>query len=244
MAAGTLYLVPTGLGGAVAPLLPQSTLEIVWRLERFIAENPKSARAFLKHAGFPKAIQGVAIETLDEHTPDSALAALCAPLEHGVDCGLVSEAGCPAVADPGAKLVRRAHAAGIRVVPLVGPSSLLLAVMASGLNGQRFAFQGYLPVDRATRTKRLTELERESAQGDITQAFIETPYRNAALFEAILDACDERTLLCVASDLTLPSETITTRSVREWKHGAPPALVRRPTVFLMYRDVREARAAK
>jgi 16S rRNA (cytidine1402-2'-O)-methyltransferase len=244
MATGTLYLVPTGLGGAVVPFMPPSTLEIVWRLGRFIAENPKSARAFLKQTGFPRAIQSVAFETLDEHTPDAALAALLLPLERGSDCGLVSEAGCPAVADPGGKLVRCAHAAGIRVVPLVGPSALLLALMASGLNGQRFAFHGYLPVERVARTKRLGELERESAQRDMTQIFIETPYRNAAMLEAVLDACDERTLLCVASDLTLPSETIATRSVREWKHGARPALVRRPTVFLIYRESAQRRPSK
>src|SRR5687767_5846178 len=171
--AGTLFLLPTGLGGEVLPLLPPATLEVVQRLDRFIAENPKTARAFLKAAGYTQPLQSATIDTLDEHTPESRLAELLEPIEGGADCGLVSEAGCPAVADPGAGLIRRAHAVGITVKPLVGPSALLLAIMASGLNGQRFVFNGYLPVERHARARRLKELERASAGDGSAQMFIE-----------------------------------------------------------------------
>jgi 16S rRNA (cytidine1402-2'-O)-methyltransferase len=235
MPAGTLYLLPTGLGGEVVPLLPQATLETVTRLDRFIAENPKTARAFLKAAGYGRPLQDVAIDTLDEHTPESQLTALLQPLVDGVDCGLVSEAGCPAVADPGAGLVRRAHTAGIRVKPLVGPSALLLAIMASGLNGQRFAFHGYLPVERNARAKRLGELERLSAQDRAAQMFIEAPYRNDAMLDAILKTCQRDTLLCVATDLTLASESVRTLPISQWLREKPD-VNRRPTVFLIYRE--------
>ena len=151
----------------------------------------------------------------------------------GRDAGLMSEAGCPAVADPGALLVRRAHEAGIRVVPMVGPSSLLLALMASGLNGQSFAFHGYLPVDEEARKKRIKELEAESARLSRTQLFIETPYRNDRMFEALRSTCGPETRLCIARDLTVESEWITTRRIAEWKKAAAPDLAKRPTVFLL-----------
>src|SRR5215213_2766994 len=167
MGKGTLYLVPTGLGGPVAPLLPRATMDVVQGLEHFIVENPRSARAFLKAAGYARPLQGIAMQTLDEHTRPSAITEMLRPLEEGLGCGLLSEAGCPAIADPGATLIREAHRAGVRVVPLVGPSALLLALMASGLNGQRFAFHGYLPVERTARAKKLAELERESEHGEV-----------------------------------------------------------------------------
>jgi 16S rRNA (cytidine1402-2'-O)-methyltransferase len=235
MAEGILYLVPVGLGAGAAGLLPPVTLEIVHRLRFFVAENPKSARAFLKDVKHPCALQELTVETLDEHTPDARLAGFLEPLEAGTDCALISEAGAPAVADPGAALVRRAHQSGIRVVPLVGPSAVLLAIMASGLNGQRFAFHGYLPVERAARTQRLLELERESESRDVAQVFIEAPYRNDALFAAIAETCRGDTLLCIASDLTLPREEIRTLPMSDWK-AAIPALNRRPTVFALYRE--------
>ena len=239
---GTLYLVPSGLGGDdVTAYLPQKTRGILKSLEFFIAENPKTARAFLKAAGHPKALQDIAIETLDEHTPQSRMGALLAPLERGSDCGLLSEAGCPAVADPGAVLVRLAHASGIRVEPLIGPSSLLLALMASGMNGQRFVFHGYLPVERAARANRLVELESASSQQDATQIFIETPYRNDAMLDTILTTCRIDTLLCLATDLTQSTQSIGTRSIGEWKSAAP-TLNRRPTVFLLYCDPALARS--
>lgn len=233
---GALYLVPTGLGAEdVASVLPQATLEPVRRITHFIAENPKTARAFLKAIGHPSSLQSVRITTLDEHTSPSHIEALLQPLREGHDCGLLSEAGAPAVADPGALLIRAAHAAGVRVVPLVGPSALLLAVMGSGMNGQRFAFHGYLPVDAAARVKALVGLENESARGGMTQFFIEAPYRNDALLAAILDTCRPDTLLGLATDLTGPNEAVRTQAVSEWKKERP-ALARRPTVFLLYRE--------
>lgn len=240
MSEATLYLIPTGLGsGAVAALLPQRTRDVIARLTYFVAENPKSARAFLKTIDYPHAMQDVQIETLDEHTPSSRIPVLLAPLEGGASCGVVSEAGCPGVADPGASLVRAAHAAGIRVVPLVGPSAILLALMASGLNGQRFSFRGYLPVERSARAAALRDLERASEREDATHIVIEAPYRNEQLFATIIDTCEADTLLCLATDLTLESESVVTRSVADWKKKVP-ALNRRPTVFLLYREARSS----
>lgn len=237
MGKGTLYLVPTGLGSDdVGVWLPPRSCEVVSKLQRFIAENPKTARAFLKSAGYPGALRALRIDTLDEHTPPSAVVELLSGLKQGEDCGLVSEAGCPAVADPGALLVRAAHAAGIRVVPLIGPSAVLLALMASGLNGQRFTFCGYLPVDRTARAKALQALEAASECDDATQIFIEAPYRNDVLLTAVLETCRKDTLLCVATDLTLASEEIRTSTVSDWQ-AARPALNRRPTVFLLYREI-------
>ncbi|MBI2509565.1 MAG: SAM-dependent methyltransferase, partial [Betaproteobacteria bacterium] len=173
---GTLYLIPVALDeGATLDTLPPGTLDVMRKLDTFIVENAKSARYFLKSAGYLRPLQQVRFQVLDEHTREAALAALLAPLLAGEDCGLMPEAGCPAVADPGAALVRRAHDAGIRVVPLAGSSSILLALMASGMNGQRFAFHGYLPVDKAERALKIKALEAEARAA--TQIFIETPYR-------------------------------------------------------------------
>ncbi len=231
---GTLYLLPTGLGdSALADVLPGHALSLAGRLTRFIAENPRSARAFLKQAGYPRPLTEAVITMLDKNTPAQAIPGLLEPLRQGHDVGLVSEAGCPAIADPGALLVRAAHRAGITVVPLVGPSSILLALMASGLNGQRFAFHGYLPVENAARAERLRELERRSQREDATQIFIETPYRNDALLRALLDNCAPDTLLCVATDLTQPSAQVRTRRIADWR-GNPPSIDRRPSVFLVY----------
>jgi 16S rRNA (cytidine1402-2'-O)-methyltransferase len=233
--AGALYLVPCGLGGGnVRGLLPPVTLEVVHRLECFIVERPRSARAFLKAAGHPRALQDLRIDTLDEHTPETRLRALLAPIEGGSDCGLLSEAGCPAIADPGAELVRCAHSAGIRVVPLIGPSSILLALMSSGMCGQRFAFHGYLPIDRTLRARRLAALESAAEEQQSTQLFIEAPYRNEALLDAILDVCRPDTLLCIATDLASAGETVRTLPVEAWR-AQRPDLDRRPTVFLLYR---------
>lgn len=231
---GTLYLIPTALGGSdPGPFLPSSTLRVLSGLTRFIVENPKSARQFLKAAGHPHPLRSLDFRVLDEHTTDDELPDLLDPLRAGQDWGLMSEAGCPAVADPGATLVKLAHARGVRVVPLVGPSAVLLALMASGLNGQRFAFHGYLPVEARQRRARIVGLERESARNDETQIFIETPYRNDALLRALIEACRDDTLLCLATDITLPTETVLTQAVVAWRRKLP-ALNRRPTVFLLY----------
>ena len=232
---GTLFLIPSALGpGEATQVLPPSTLNALARITTFIAESPRSARAFLKSAGYPHPLQNVEFRVCNEHTRAGEIASLLQPLLEGRDCGLVSEAGCPAVADPGAAVVRLAHARGVRVVPLVGPSAILLALMASGLEGQRFAFHGYLPVEATRRRAALIELERDSRRERRTQIFIEAPYRNMQLLRTTFDACRRDTLLCLATDLTLETEAVETRTIAEWKRHAPPALTRRPTVFLLY----------
>lgn len=232
--AGTLFLIPVPLGPtAPQESLPANVLATVRPLTHFVVEQAKTARAFLKAAGTDTPLQELQLEELNEHTKADDLDRLLAPLRAGHDIGLLSEAGCPAVADPGADLVALAQKENIRVVPLIGPSSLLLALMASGLNGQRFAFQGYLPAKEAERTKALRELEIESRKRKQTQMFIETPYRNQALFKSIVQACQMATRLTVATDLTLASESVVTRTIAQWKKQTPPDIERRPTVFLL-----------
>ena len=234
MITGTLYLIPVPLGATPpAESLPANVLATIHPLQHFVVEQAKTARAFLKAAGTATVLQELQLEELNEHTRAAELDRLLAPLRAGHDVGLLSEAGCPAVADPGANLVALAQQEGIKVVPLIGPSSLLLALMASGLNGQRFAFQGYLPAKEVERNKTLRELEAESRKRQQTQIFIETPYRNKALFEAILQSCQAATRVTVATDLTLPGESVQTFSVEAWKKKTPPDLERRPTVFLL-----------
>lgn len=173
------------------------------------------------------------MQVLDEHTQAKEFENLLSPLLAGSDIGLLSEAGCPAVADPGAGLVRLAHQKKIRVVPLVGPSSILLALMASGLNGQRFVFHGYLPVETSKRVKKIIELEKDSIVRDQTQIVIETPYRNQKLLESIISCCRDDTSLCIACNLTLADECISTRAVREWKHALPD-IHNKPAIFLLH----------
>jgi len=223
----TLYLVPAPLGGPATESLPAAAVETVRSLRDFAVENAKSARAFLGALGMPCAIRELSI-----HEIAGDAAALLAPLRAGRPLGVLAEAGCPAVADPGAALVAAAHAEGYRVIPLVGASALLLALMASGLEGQRFAFCGYLPRERIERGERIRALERRSRAERETQIFIETPYRNEALLDALLQCCDAGTRLCVAADLTLPSEEIATRTVAQWRL-ARSAIGRRPAVFLL-----------
>ena len=239
---GTLYLIPNSLGpGALDEVLPASVRQTTAQLDYFIAENAKTARAFLKLVStthpLGKPLQEIEIRELNLNTAASELPALLAPLLAGRNAGLVSEAGVPAVADPGADLVRLAHQKNIPVKPLVGPSSILLALMASGLNGQSFAFQGYLPTDSGQRANRLRQLEQRSRQEKQTQIFIETPYRNEAMLEAIANHCTSSTLLTVATDLTLETETVRTQSVQIWKNeitaGRFPDFKKKPTVFLL-----------
>lgn len=234
MSAGTLYLIPVPLGpGAPADILPPPVLQIVLALDTYVAEHAKSARAFLKAAAHPLPLQQIAISELNEHTRDADVAALLAPLRAGKDVGLISEAGCPAVADPGASLVALAQKEDIHVVPLIGPSSLLLALMASGLSGQNFAFHGYLPARDDERRKRLKSLENDSRQERRTQLFIETPYRNRQMFDAVVASCSPQTRLCIATDLSLSSESVRTKTIGEWKKSEAPDIDRRPTVFLL-----------
>ena len=231
---GTLYLIPVPLGpSAPQESLTPGVLATIRPLGHFVVEQAKTARAFLKAAGTDKPLQELELKELNEHTKSDALSDLLAPLRAGLDVGLLSEAGCPAVADPGANLVALAQQENIRVVPLIGPSSLLLALMASGLNGQRFAFQGYLPAKEAERTKALHDLESESRKRSQTQMFIETPYRNRAMFDAILATCQPGTRLTVATDLTQPGETIRTQTIQHWKKQTPPDIERLPSVFLL-----------
>ncbi|NVI03486.1 SAM-dependent methyltransferase [Paraburkholderia youngii] len=234
---GTLYLIPNTLGegdaSALELVLPAPVRARAASLHYYIGENAKTTRAFLKKVGTKRPIQEIEIRELNVNTPGGEIDKLLAPLLSGTDAGLVSEAGCPAVADPGAILVRRAHERGVKVVPLVGPSSILLALMASGLNGQTFAFHGYLPVDAAERAKRLRDLEQQSRKSKQTQIFIETPYRNRALLDTLLVTCAPSTLVCVAVDLTLPSEVIASRSVADWKKKPEIDLHKRPAIFLI-----------
>lgn len=234
MSGPALYLIPVPLGsGEPLAVLPPPVIERVHALTYFVVENAKSARAFLKAAGTALPLQELQLAELNEHTRAADLERLLEPLRAGHDLGLLSEAGCPAVADPGANLVALAQRDGFRVVPMVGPSSLLLALMGSGLNGQCFAFHGYLPAKDAERMKSLRDLEGESRRRRQTQIFIETPYRNAAMFAGILKVCQPSTRVTVATDLTLPGEIIRTRTVAEWKREAPPDLERHPSVFLI-----------
>jgi 16S rRNA (cytidine1402-2'-O)-methyltransferase len=232
VARGVLYLIPNTLGDVDAEsCIPATVLARARTLDYFVAENEKSARAFLKRIGVRRPLREIGIARLDHNTPAADLPALLAPLLEGCDAGLLSEAGLPAVADPGASLVRLAHERGVRVAPLSGPSSLMLAVSASGLDGQRFAFHGYLPVEEAKLAATLKELERESHRLERTQIFIETPYRNDRTLTAVLRILDPRTLLCIATDLSLENEQVRTRSVADWKTDTP-SLQDRPTVFL------------
>jgi 16S rRNA (cytidine1402-2'-O)-methyltransferase len=246
---GRLYLIPTTLDNlkpdarlsSLDSVIPPEVRLITSGLRHFVAENAKSARAYLKriHATHPlqTPLQDLIIEELSVNTPAGDVAGLLKPLLAGHDCGLLSEAGVPAVADPGALLVKLAHEHHIRVCPLTGPSSLLLALMASGLNGQAFAFQGYLPTDAALRTVRIKQLEQQSRTQNMTQIFIETPYRNQALFDAMLQNCHADTRLCVAIDLTLSSEYISTSTIKTWQkltaHNNVIDMQKRPAVFLL-----------
>lgn len=230
---GTLYLVPNALGDVPAgEVLAGAVLERVRRLRHFIAENEKSARALLKSIGVEAPLRELSIERLDHNTAADRIPALLAPLLAGHDAGLVSEAGLPAIADPGTALVRLAHERGVRVAPLAGPSSIVLALAASGLNGQRFAFHGYLPVDPTELAATLKEMERDSRRMVRTQIFIETPYRNDRALDVELRTLSPDTLVCVATELTLPGENVRTRTVAQWRADRP-SLGNRPTVFLM-----------
>jgi 16S rRNA (cytidine1402-2'-O)-methyltransferase len=231
MASGTLYLIPVPLG-PVSPdtCLPPDTLTVARRLEHFVVERAKTARAHLKAMGHPQPIQTLQIEELNEHTPAAAIPPLLAPLKAGHDVGLLSEAGCPAVADPGAALVMAAHRDRIPVVPLIGPSSILLALMASGLGGQRFAFHGYLPAKEPERGQKIRELEITARRDKATQLFIETPYRSVALMDALATTLSPNTYISVGADLSLPGQLIQTRSAKNWR-GQTDAVKDRLVVF-------------
>ncbi len=234
MSLGTLYLVPAWLSEDTRPedVVPAPVLARIHALAAFVAEDAKSARRYLAACGHPRPMRELAIVELNEHTAAADVPAMLAPLLGGQDAGLLSEAGVPAVADPGALLVAAAHVRGIRVVPLVGPSSILLALEASGLEGQRFRFVGYLPADSAARRAALVDLERQSARDRETQVFIETPYRNDALLADILQACRPATRLAVAAELTSSREWIRMDRIEAWRARAE-ALGKKPAIFLL-----------
>jgi 16S rRNA (cytidine1402-2'-O)-methyltransferase len=221
------------LGDSVYLPVPTYVVDIVHSLEVFITEKGKTARQYLKQLQTPIPFQNMTFFELNKHTDLKELPSFLAPaIELGKNVGLMSEAGCPGVADPGADVIRLAHELNLDVVPLVGPSSILLALMASGLNGQTFAFQGYLPIRNPERSKRIQQLEQTAKRDGQTQIFIETPYRNDGFLSDLLKNLSPDTLLCVASDLTLPTQYIRTKSVFNWKRDELPVLNKRPTIFL------------
>lgn len=231
---GTLYLVPVSLAPVEwSRYLPPDVRSRTLSLDYFVAENAKTSRSKLKEMGCQRPLREIIVETLPERPSKEDLERLLRPVIAGRDCGLMSEAGCPGVADPGASLVRAAHREDVRVVPLVGPSSILLALMASGLNGQSFAFLGYLPIAKRERQASIRSLERESLERGATQIFIETPYRNRSLVALLLETCQPQTLLCVATNITGRTESVVTRSIADWRRAQAPEIDRQPSVFLL-----------
>ncbi|MGE0637469.1 MAG: SAM-dependent methyltransferase [Bacteroidia bacterium] len=233
---GSLFLIPTPLGEETTfnKIFPDYNSEIVNSIDVFIAEDAKSARRFLKQTGFKNSFDEITIHLLNEHSKDLDTRNYLDPALTGKNIGLLSDAGCPGIADPGASVVKMAHEKNIRVIPLIGPSSILLALISSGMNGQNFAFNGYLERENHLLTKQLRELEKRALQQNQTQLFIETPYRNSKMLETILQTCGNETRLCIACDVTLPSEFIKTRTISAWKKNLPD-IHKRPAVFVIGR---------
>ena len=231
---GTLYLIPVTLGeDNITQVLPPDVVKVAQRLDNFVVESEKSARHFLSTIKTIRPVRELTLNLLNEHTEQKDVNALLAPLLAGKDVGLMSDAGCPGVADPGAKLVELAHQKGIRVIPFVGPSSILLSLMASGFNGQQFTFLGYLPVDKTQRNQKLKEIEKRSLTNKETQIFIETPYRNQHMLEAIMSVCQPNTKLCIACDVSLTTELISSKTIASWRKSPLPDLHKRPAIFLL-----------
>lgn len=240
-----LYLIPVTLGDTpLSQVLPGYNLEVIRGIRHFIVEEVRTARRFLRQVDRDFDIDGSTFYSMGKHALEqqsgshlhsaaAVYASYLKPIEQGLPVGVISEAGCPAVADPGADIVAIAQQKGYRVIPLVGPSSMIMAVMASGLSGQSFAFNGYLPIDPSDRLKRLKQLEVRAQQEHQTQLFIETPYRNAKLFAAILTACRPQTRLCIAAGITTSDEWICTRTIAEWKRQTLPDLSKIPAIFLI-----------
>ncbi len=230
-----LYLLPVTLGDtSVEKVLPSYNKEIITAIKYFIVEDIRSARRFLKKVDRSIVIDDLTFYTLNKHTSPEEISGFLQPLSEGNSMGVISEAGCPAVADPGADVVAIAQRKNYKVVPLVGPSSIILSVMASGFNGQSFAFHGYLPIEPSDRIKRLKELENRVYSENQTQLFIETPYRNNKMMEDIMKACRPQTRLCIAANITCEGEYIKTRTLREW-NGKFPDLSKIPCIFLIYK---------
>ena len=236
MAKGVLYMIPCPISDApdVYDVTPASNRAIIDSLDYFIVENVRSARRFLSKAGICRKIDDLEFVELNEHTREGvAVEAMVRPIEQGRSAGVISEAGVPGVADPGALVAAACHRRGIRVVPLVGPSSILMSIMASGLNGQSFAFNGYLPVKPPERVRAIKALERRAQTEHQSQIFIEAPYRNVKLVEQLLSVCSPATRLTIACDITSPEEIILTRTIEQWRKVAMPDIAKRPTIFIM-----------
>jgi 16S rRNA (cytidine1402-2'-O)-methyltransferase len=236
---GKLYLIPTLLdeNETIEDFIPAKTIEIIRDLDCFIVENEKSARKFLKKAEVKIPQSELLILNMGKHSDKNELKQMVDQIKKGRSVGVLSEAGCPGIADPGAEVVTIAHQNNIEVVPLIGPSSILLSLMASGFNGQSFSFYGYLPIDKNNRAKKIAELEKISERFDQTQIFIETPFRNNPLMDDILRICNAQTRLSVSCDLTSPSQFIQTKTIAEWKKEKPD-LHKRPAIFLLYSSLR------
>jgi len=236
MPKGTLYLIPVPLAeNAAAKSLTPYLVDTINSISEYIVENEKTARRCLKEAGLKTPQSELTIHDYGKHNRSSGLGEFFVGLESGKSVGLMSEAGCPGVADPGADIVAEAHKRSIKVVPLVGPSSILLALMASGFNGQSFTFNGYLPIDKVERSKRIKELETLAERNNQTQLFIETPFRNNSLLDDVLKTCNPLTRLCIACDITADTELIKTMTIANWKKQVPE-LHKRPTIFLLSRS--------
>lgn len=236
MTKGTIYMIPCPISDdtPVWDVLPEANRKVMNSLDYFIVENTRSARRFLSKAGVERRIEELEFVELNEHTTDAReVERMLKPVLEGRSAGVISEAGVPGVADPGAAIAALSHRHGVRVVPLVGPSSILMSVMASGLNGQSFAFVGYLPIKEPERQRRLKELERRAVEENQSQLFIEAPYRNVKLFETLVKSLSPRMKLTVATDITAPEEYIRTESIEAWRKAGVPAIEKRPTIFLL-----------
>lgn len=230
-----LYLIPVTLGDTeIDRVLPNHNRDIIAGISHFVVENIRSARRFLRRSNPDIVIDDLTFYTLDEHTRPEEISTFLTPLRQGKPMGVISEAGCPAIADPGADLVAIAQREELPVVPLVGPSSILMSLMASGFNGQSFAFNGYLPVEPAERTRKIKQLEQRAYSEDQTQIFIETPYRNHKMIEELVRTCRPTTRLCVACDISCENEEIHTRTIAQWKK-AKYDIQKRPAIFLIYK---------
>ncbi|MDJ1466656.1 SAM-dependent methyltransferase [Xanthocytophaga flava] len=231
---GKLYLIPTVLAPDTSTrVLSPQIKEVITQLDYFFAEELRTSRRFISELQTGRRIESMTFYELNKNTPESETTQQLKIVLEGKDAGILSEAGCPGVADPGNVAVRWAHQQGVQVVPLIGPSSILLALMASGMNGQSFVFHGYLPIDQAQRVKSLKNIEKEAIQKKQTQIFMETPYRNNSLLKDILQNCQPQTLLCIATQVTAPDEMIVTKTVKQWNAGKPD-LHKKPTIFLLY----------
>lgn len=232
---GTLYLIPTPLSDDQGKSISPEVMEVVTSLDNFLVENVRTARRFISSLNTGKVIENISFNLLDKKTPPNTIPALMKPVINGMDIGVMSEAGCPGIADPGNLAVQFAHQNDIRVVPLTGPSSIFMSLMASGFNGQSFVFHGYLPIDKNERVQSIKKIEKNALQLHQTQIFMETPYRNNQLVADLIKSCSPSTKLCIARDITGSQEMIRTKRVHEWKKSIPD-LHKIPVIFLIYGD--------